>query len=119
MPVSNLNLYFSRGDSRTVPALAQDYQQNIINLTGATVTCDARRDPRDTTPVFTKTIANGGITVTNAAAGLFTINILPADTASLADYSQSLYYDCKVTTSGGATTTVLGGKIYLSANISY
>lgn len=77
-----------------------------------------RLDPQDASPLFTKSIGSG-VTITNATAGLFTVTIAATDTASLPDYPQSLYYDVKVTDASGNVTTVQGGKIYLTANISH
>ena len=121
MPVNNVNLYFSLGNTFAFSCVAQTYAQAVINLTGFTgtqITCMGRTDPQDASPLFTKTIG-AGVTITNATSGLFTVTIAAADTASLIDYPQSLYYDVKVTDGSGNVTTVQGGKIYLAANISH
>lgn len=121
MPVINLNFYFSHGDTFAFSSVAQTYSQSVINLTGFTgtqITCTGRLDPLDSTPVFTKTIGSG-VTITSASTGQFTVTIAASDTSALPDYPQSLYYDVKVTDSSGNVTTVQGGKIYLSANISH
>lgn len=109
MPVNKKNLYFSRGDTFTFSCLAQDYSQNVINLTAATITCTAKR---------TKSGASlflGTPTVTSAPLGTFTITFLAADTAALPDSPQVLLYDVRVTTSGALTYSVQSGQIYLSA----
>jgi hypothetical protein len=110
MPVTNQNLYFSRGDTFTFPCLAQDYSQNIINLTGCSIASAVKRAPTDSSPLFT-----GTSSVLVAASGTFTITYAAASTASLPDFNQVLIYDVQVTTGGGLVYTVQSGKIYLSA----
>lgn len=109
MPVNKTNLYFSRGDTFVFPCLAQDYQQNVINLTSCTIASTVKRAP-DSTSLFTGTAA-----VTVAASGTFTITYAAAATASLPDFPQVLSYDVQVTTGAGLVTTVQSGQIYLSA----
>lgn len=118
MAVSNLNLYLTRGDTRAFSCLAQDYNQNIINLTGATILCDGRLSATDASPVFSLSVG-AGITVVSAVAGTFTVTIPPSATLSLANYEQTLQYDVKVTDSSSNVTTVQSGKIYLTPDISY
>lgn len=109
MPVSSKNLYFSRGDTFAFPCLAQDYSQNIINLTGATITCTVKRTPGGSS-LFTGTPA----TVGSLALGTFTVTFAAASTASLPDSPQVLVYDTRVTTGAGLTYSVQAGTIYLS-----
>jgi hypothetical protein len=120
LPVNNTNLFFTRSDTYTFTVQAQTYSQSVINLTGViSIICKGRLDPLDATPVFTKSLTLGGVVVTNATAGLFTVTIAPQDTINLPDYPLSMYYDVKVTDSSGNATTVQGGKIYISPVISY
>ena len=109
MPITNSNLYFSRGDTFVFSCLAQDYTQTVINLTGATLACSVKRTPQDTSALLT-----GTCTVTVAASGTFTVTFLAADTAALPAYNQVLVYDVRVTKSG-LITSVQAGEIYLSA----
>jgi hypothetical protein len=108
MPVTRSNLFFSRGDTFTFPCLAQDYSQNIINLTTATITCTVKRTPEGTA-LFTGTPA-----VTSAALGTFTVTFAASATASLPDAAQVLPYDVRVTTAANLTYSVQSGSIYLS-----
>lgn len=102
------------GDTFTFSGLAQDYNQNIINLTGATVVCEARYDTTFSTTVFSKAIGTG-VTVISASAGTFSVTLAPSDTSQLGNYDQSLVYQVRVTDSSGNVTTVQAGKLYLSA----
>ena len=107
MSVTNQNLFFTLGDSYTFNCLAQDYQQNVINLTGATITASASSNPQ------AATLLSGTPTVTSASAGTFSINFPSSATASLPNYNQVLFYTVVVTKSG-ASYTVQSGNIYLS-----
>ncbi len=107
MPVTRQNLFFSRGDTFTFSCLAQDYQQNIIDLTGATIACTVKRTAGGAS-LFT-----GTPSATIAAAGTFTVTFAPAATSDLPSYSQVLPYDVQVTKSGNVTS-VQSGQIYLS-----
>jgi len=108
MPVARQNLFLSRGDTFTFSVLAQDYQQNIINLTGCTISSTVKRT-HGGTALFT-----GTSTVISAPLGTFTITYAAASTAALPDSPQILPYDVQVTTGAGLVTTVLSGSIYLS-----
>lgn len=110
MAINNTNLYYVRGDTFTFPCLAQDYQQNVINLTSSTFSIPVKRAMSDVTPLFT-----GTATVTSAPAGTFTVTFSAASTDALPNYDQVLLYDVQVTTSGGLIYTVQAGRIYLSA----
>lgn len=108
MPVNKQNLYFSRGDTFTFACLAQDYQQNVINLTSCTIAVTAKRTVGGTS-LFTGTTA-----VTSAPLGTFTVTFAAASTAPLPDSPQTLPYDVQVTTGAGLVTSVQAGVIYLS-----
>jgi hypothetical protein len=108
MPVNNKNLYFTLGDSYTFNCLAQDYQQNVLNITSATLACTASREPTDAT-AFT-----GTCTLVSGPSGTFTVNFPSSVTAALPDFSQVLFYTVTVNIGGTATYTIQSGNIYLS-----
>lgn len=113
MPVSQQNLYFSRADTFSFPCLAQDYQQNIINLTGViAISCIARRSPSSAT-IFGKGVGTG-IAINSLTLGTFTVTVAPEDTVTLPNAPQVLIYDIVVNNAAGNMTTVQGGLIYLS-----
>ena len=105
MSVISQNLFFSRGDTYTFPCVAQNYQQQIINITGATITCDVKRAPDDSVILFTGTSA-----ITVAASGTFTITFASTDTSTLPDFSQVLIYNIPGTRKGGITITTQSGQ---------
>jgi phage terminase large subunit-like protein len=96
------------GDSATLSVTATDSAGSALNLTGSTlewVLSDGRQAQ------VTKTDSDG-ITVTNAAGGLFTVSLNPADTTSLPD---GLYYHVATATDADdAVTTVLSGRVRLT-----
>ena len=110
MAVTTQNLFFTLGDSYTFSCLAQDYDQNVINLTGAGILCTAKPSANSDSYFL------GTDTVTSAALGTFTINFPPSATASLPNYPQTWEYSVIVTKSG-ASYTVQSGLIYLTPQI--
>jgi len=111
MAVNNTNLYFALGDTFTFSCLAQDYQQNVINLTGATITCTAKNEPNAITHF------SGTTSVTSASAGTFTVTFASSATSALPNYPQSYNYDIIVTKTS-QPTSVQSGTIYLTPYIS-
>ena len=110
MSVTSANLFFTLGDGFTFSCLAQDYSQNVINLTGATISCVAKSDPNGTASF------SGTTSVTSAAAGTFTVTFASSATSSLPNYDQIYNYDVIVTKSS-VPVSVQSGKIYLSPRI--
>ena len=107
MAVTTQNLFFNIGDSYTFNCLAQDYQQTVINLTGATLACVATRTPPS------DTLFSGTCTVVSNPLGTFTVNFTSASTTDLPNFPQEVFYTVTVTKSG-QTYTVQSGSIYLS-----
>lgn len=79
-----------------------------VNLTGATIYWWLLDDPADTTALVEKSTTGGGITITDAANGVFRVNLDPADAASL---NGRYHHKAKVQDSGGDKTTVTTGEV--------
>ncbi len=105
-----------RGTTLSLPVEARNEDGSVIDLTGLTATAIAWRigtDDRRATRI-TKTIGSG-VTITDAAAGKFTLRLDPADTA---DLRPDLYaHAAEVTESGGDVTTVLRGCLDLKRDL--
>lgn len=72
------------------------------NITGWTLWSTAKRRPSDADPgVFQKSTAGGGLTITNAAGGLGTVTLAPADTSPLPEERTSLFEDLKAKDGAG------------------
>jgi hypothetical protein len=91
--------------------------EDVIDLTGATLTFTAKWTPRDTDPVFTLTDSSG-ISVTNPANGEITITIPSTATADLPYDEVRLAYDLYVLTSTNLKGYPLRGTLIISPNIT-
>jgi len=106
LPVTvDLNIY--AGDDFSFTVTVTNADGSTPNLTGQTAKAEVRVTPGDATALvtFTCTIATNVITLTlphTASTGL------PAATV----------YDCQLTDSGGAITTLIAGKITSTADVT-
>ncbi len=82
------------------------------DITSATINYSLRRYVWDTGGEVTKATGGSGITITDAANGLFTIALADTDLDGLGgvDY----YHECKVTTSGGLEYTAFTGTVTIN-----
>lgn len=93
------------GDTVSVDFAVTDSAGVALDLTGATVKWQLAARPGSAALVTKQT--SSGITVTNAAGGLFTVAIASSDTTSL---SRGRYYhEAQVTDAAGNISTVAVG----------
>jgi hypothetical protein len=106
------DLTFSRLDGQGV---AQP-----LDLTGATIVFTLKRDLADTddAAVLQKTDSSGITVSAPATAGLATLKLDPADTASL-PAPRAFHYDVQVTESDGRVTTTAIGLLRLTADVEH
>ena len=71
----------------------------------------------DSLAQFQKTIGVG-ITVTDAAHGVFTVRISPADTSGLGNSKTQLVYDCQVKDAVGKIYTVASGNLIILPDVT-
>lgn len=79
-----------------------------IDLTAATMVMKLRRHVEDKTAALTLTTENGGIVITNAAAGKFQLVI---DNADLERLPADIYQQSLVMSQGGAQTLIWRGTL--------
>jgi hypothetical protein len=114
MALNNQNAYLYAGDNAVLNYAITDESNNPLNLTGASLTyIIAAHD--GAAAIITKTTADGGITVTNAAGGLLSVSLASADTTNLSGmlWQQLVMTDATLSTgtitfeqrSGNQTTT--------------
>ena len=102
------DIYLTRGDTVPMPVTLTSKSDSTVRYipeTGKdTLIFTVKKSTSDKTAIITKSLAAGDITFDSAGNG--TINILPADTASL-DYG-IYYYDLQLTTpdAGGVQTVI-------------
>lgn len=107
------DFYLTRGDTAPMPftlTSKSDSKVRYIPEAGTdTLIFTVKKSTSDKTAIITKSLAAGDITFDSAGNG--TINILPADTASL-DYG-IYYYDLQLTTPDAAgVQTVITPSIF-------
>ena len=104
------NFEIHAGDDLTLQVSVTDDAGQPVNLTGAQVAWQASRGRADrfsSTAVLAK--ASGtGITVTDAAGGVFEVDLAAADTAGLRG---AFYHEAKVTDAAGDKSTVFTGTM--------
>lgn len=105
MTVKNQNFEMYAGDTKNI-----EITISSVNLAGASVKWAAKKTIYDAVPALYKDTA-GGITITDAAAGKFTIALAPADTA---DLSGKYYHEAEVTDQSGNVSTVTTGTITIN-----
>lgn len=88
-----------------------------VNLGSGTLTMTAKYAVTKETAVFTKDSSGNGITITDAANGMFTVTIDPEDTADLGYAVYYLPYDIQLT-SGDNVYTVGYGILKVVPNVT-
>lgn len=108
---ADFSLTFPRGDTAFLD-FAVVLNAAPQNITGWTLWFTAKRRVGDADPgVLQKSTTGGGITITNAATGLGTVNLVPADTAALPEQPTTLYADLQGKDGGGNIWTLAKGLI--------
>jgi len=102
------NSVMTAGDSETCAATATDSAGTAIDLSGATITYQLT----DGASVLVEKSLGDGITVTVAASGTFSVALDPADTTGLE--AGTYWHSASITSSGGAVTTVLRGRLRIA-----
>lgn len=120
MAYTDFTFTIFRGDDRsiTIAALQADgvTAQNITGwalwFTGKLAIADA-----DVAAVFQRTVAGGGITITNAVGGLATVTLVPANTDSLTQ-DTTLFCDLQGKDGSGKIYTLATGKLVVQAEVT-
>ena len=109
MPVTSKNYSFTQGDSFSFTCLAQDYNQNILDLTGAVYFIRAGF-------TGTTTVMDGHATNISIPNGTFTVTFYSQDSDNFPSENVELDYIVQVLLYPSFTTryTVQAGKLYLT-----
>jgi hypothetical protein len=107
MALNNQNAYLYAGDNAFLNYAITDESNNPLNLTGSSLTYVIAANEGGAA-IVTKTTANGGINVTNAAGGLLTVSLVSADTTNL---SGMLWQQLVMTDVNSVVTTLSTGTI--------
>jgi hypothetical protein len=109
-----LNFTHTKGDTFSEVAFEIKKNTVAINLTGATIRMQLRKNYSDVTPTLSLTSAgSAGITITTAASGLFKIN------AQIIDIELYNYvYDIQFTLSTGEVRTYVKGGFNVTPEVT-
>ena len=99
------NISVFQGNSLTITVTCVDAAGAAKSLIGAAITW-ALGAKAKSAPTITKAIGSG-VTVTDAAGGVFEVALDPADTSALS--AKSYYHEAKVTDGGGRVATIMTG----------
>lgn len=99
---------YHAGDALHINVPIYDDQGARKDITGASAEWFLTSLEDQTTRIVEKSVANGGITLTNPANGELVIQIATGDTAAL---SGIYHHRCRVTDSAGRRATVFVGEI--------
>lgn len=113
MELQNVEIY--RGDNRTFQVTVKDGDGVAVDITGAAIKFSVKEEISDTDYEIQKTVGSG-ITITDAANGIYEVYLLPADTQNM---GVGIYeYDSELTTAGGNVYTVVRGEFTVQAEIT-
>lgn len=109
-----LNFTHTKGDTFSEVAFEVKKNGTAINLTGATIKMQLRKEYSDTSASLSLTsVASAGITITSAVAGQFKIN------AQIIDIEVFNYvYDIQFTLSGGEVRTYVKGGFNVTPEVT-
>lgn len=107
------SLEMHSGNTRYIQVTVKKSDGTAYDLTGKTINFAVRLTKEGAT-LFSKSSPSSGITIINAAGGIFKIQIDPADTTSLAD--DNYYHETKIT-SGSEVVTVLDGRLKIKKSL--
>jgi hypothetical protein len=111
MTTENQDVSIVQGDSVTLTVTVTSGGV-AKNLTSATIKWSCARSA-DGSAALSKTTSSG-ITITNAAGGIFQVALSKTDTAALLGY---YYHEAEVTDAGGNVSTVMTGHLTVTQDL--
>jgi hypothetical protein len=99
-----------KGDSYTHEVRIKNSANTAINITGRTYRVQMRQSKASSSILLTF-----ATTITNAANGIVTFTLQPSDTSNIS--VGTYYYDFEET-NGSYVTTLMGGKLVITGEVS-
>lgn len=104
---------YHEGEAALIPTVARDSNDNRVDISGATIEYHLKDEQAtdDGSADVTKTVAGGGITIVDGAAGEFEIKIDGADTDGLVpqgETEESMWHNCWIVKDGDALVVFHG-----------
>jgi hypothetical protein len=110
----SLNFTHIKGDTFDDVAFQIKINNSVVNLTGAVIRMQLRKNANDSTAALSLTSASSaGITITNATTGQFKINKQIIDIPVF-----NYLYDIQFTFSGGDVKTYVQGTFSIKSEIT-
>lgn len=108
-----LDFTHKKGDTFEAVNFAMLVNSVVLNLTGCTLKMQLRKEYGGIIYLSLTSVANAGITISNAAGGLFRINkqIINIDAANY-------IYDIELTKADGTVKTYISGNFYITNDIT-
>lgn len=103
----NQNFELFQGDTKDLEITVEDGEGNPLDLTGSTIEWRLFRTIRDAV-LIEKTLAGGGIEITNEPGGVFVVHLSSEDTR---DLNGKFQHEASVTDVRGYTATILTGFV--------
>jgi len=104
------NFVMTAGDTKTLVISVKDASGNPVNITDASIKWQAGRSFGKASSI-SKATGGSGISITDAANGVFTVTLNPSDTESL---KGTFYHEAQVTGSDSAISTVISGTMKIN-----
>jgi hypothetical protein len=112
------DLRVKRGDKIVLSIAAKKADGTPQSLTGATLTFTAKDRLTDADPGVIQKTTGGGITIDDAANGLASVTILPADTSGFTG-PRTLLWDVQMDVAAfGDKKTLDSGKLYVLPDVT-
>ncbi len=111
MTAKNQDFEIYQGDSKNLEFETRDEDGQILDITSATINWSLARVENDGSFSVLVTLTVGdGVVLTDAAAGIFTVSMLPAHTQSL-DIDDLYRHEAEITDTSGNVSTVSNGSV--------
>lgn len=102
------------GNDKDLLFTTLDENDNVVDLTGATIVWALSRAAKNKSRLVTYTSPTN-LTITDAAAGLFTVKLQSADTEGLK--ADDYYHEVRLTSAAGRKTTLAIGTVKILDNV--
>lgn len=117
MVATQYDILIEQGATFEAQMTYKDSAGTGINLIGYQIRMQARAKHSDTATVLDLSTATSGITLTDAANGVFSLNLSANETAALTA-NQFLVYDIEIESPAGVVTRLTQGNITISPEVT-
>lgn len=113
MTKDNQNFRMYQGEDKLLEISVLDEDGNAKDITGATITWILATSPDAAAAEVTKSTGGSGVSITNAAGGVFQVTLDGSDTTSL---EGNYWHEAEVEDTSGHDNTVTTGYITIKAS---